>query len=85
LCAWKVILYTDTVKVSKLEILKFRNWLATICNVLLQGINFNLVDESEVQITVGGRLCIITSYTNTAISCLPPQSDADVVVSSFMT
>ena len=43
-----------------------------------------MVDQSEVRVTVGDRPCDITSYTASAISCVPPQSGSgtvDIVVS----
>ena len=40
---------------------------------------FDVVDQSEVQATVGDRPCDITSYTNTMISCVPPQSGSGTV------
>ena len=38
-----------------------------------------MVDQSEVRVTVGDRSCDITSYTNTMISCVPPQSGSGIV------
>ena len=52
---------------------------------------FDAVDQSEVTIMIGEtETCIIISYTSTAISCVPPQSEAgigalDIVVSSQLS
>ena len=36
--------------------------------------NFGMVDQSEVRVTVDNESCDIISYTSTMISCVPPQS-----------
>ena len=36
-------------------------------------------DQSEVRVTVGNGMCIITSRTATNISCVPPQSGSGTV------
>jgi len=41
---------------------------------LLKGENLTLVGQSEVRVTVGNRPCIISSYTDSEILCVPPQS-----------
>ena len=41
--------------------------------------NFDVVDQSEVRVTVDDGTCDITSYTNTMISCVPPQSGVGTV------
>ena len=49
--------------------------------------NLDVVDQSEVRVTVGDGSCDIISYDNTVISCLPPQSSVgtlDIVVSSHI-
>ena len=49
--------------------------------------NFDVVDQSEVQIKINDGSCDIISYTSTMISCIPPQSGvgtANVVVSCYI-
>ena len=51
--------------------------------LLLKGENLNFVDQSEVRVTVGNRPCNISSYTDSEILCVPPQSgsgNANVMV-----
>ena len=40
---------------------------------------FDAADQSEVRVTVGDGSCSITSYTDTMISCVPPQSGSGIV------
>ena len=41
--------------------------------------NFDVVDQSEVRVTVDDGSCDIISYTSTVISCIPPQSGVGTV------
>ena len=46
--------------------------------------NIDVVNETEVLITVGDRSCDVITYSTTVISCIPPQSGSgtlNIVVS----
>ena len=54
----------------------------SICCTLyctLKGTQLDVVDQSEVRVTVGDGQCEITSFTAANISCVPPQSGVGIV------